>query len=311
MTDEDGGPQYAMNVAITTLQNRYKTLQSFADGLEKENMRLKMQCKRSEVPGTEVEELKAKIVKLTEQKGKLRRDLINVTNENKELWEKLSKIVQVNKSLGSHLTKINDSLNQHTKKGLIRSTTFTQSDSDLKTVNKAINENNRISLELEDVSLKAITNLTKEKTELQAQCTEMDELQKSLSLGYLNDDPDNSLVENMEEHLIDLKVIKDKLNEQNKTFEKSLNDMQLSVLLCTCKNQLVNNSKSEEKIVKEGLNEDEMQLQSLARWGTPENSNQFLKENIVRNCCPMCSQEFPEMVMEDFVKHVETHFKLT
>ena len=70
------------------------------------------------------------------------------------------------------LHKINDTLsnatlpNPHTT--LIRSKTFTQDEPHIKLIPKNVtDESNRISLELEDISLKLICNIAKEKSELE------------------------------------------------------------------------------------------------------------------------------------------------
>lgn len=111
------------------------------------------------------------MVELSEQKEQLQNKVKMVTNENQEFWSKLSKLTKVNKSLGSQLTKINDTLTQHSsnptpQSNLIRSKTFTKSELQTKVLQKNLEENDKISLELEDISLKLSDSFSKQKKEL-------------------------------------------------------------------------------------------------------------------------------------------------
>ncbi|KAK9731307.1 Autophagy receptor zinc finger-C2H2 domain [Popillia japonica] len=313
--EDSTGSRYASHFALQTLKERCQSLQQKLSVLEEENIALRVQCNKSEPQHsvTESDVLKRKILELTEQKSKLEDNFHLVVNENKKLWTRLSKLLQVNKTLGSHLTKINESLNQHTKKGLIRSNTFAQSDCDAKI---AVAENDKISLELEDVSLKLISTIAKEKTELEAQCSEMMEIQSSVAsnsfgFSYVNDNNDTT-VQELEEHLTDLKSVKDTLEQQNIKLATALVHMDhiKNGNICQkCSNTL--NIVIHQNIpLTEKDNEEELQLQSLAKWATPEHSTVFVQDDRSINVCPMCNKTYSKNSTSSFLLHVENHFKL-
>lgn len=311
--EDNTGSRYAVHVALQTLKERCQSLQQRLSILEEENISLRIQCTRDE-PGnslTELDKLKRRILEVTEQKTKLEDNFRLVANENKQLWSRLSKLLQVNKTLGSHLTKINESLNQHSKKGLIRSNTFTQSNGDAK---RAVAENDKISLELEDVSLKLISTIVRDKTELEAQCSEMMEIQNtvasnSFGFSYMNDGND-TLVEELEQHLADLKNVKETLSQQNTMLATTLVNMdhiKCDNLCPTCSKSL---NTANSKIADQRDREDELQLESLARWGTPDNSNTFIQDDRRLNECPVCNKTYSKNSTDTFLLHVEDHFRI-
>ncbi|GJQ72747.1 spn-F [Trypoxylus dichotomus] len=313
--EENAGSRYALHVALQTLKERCQNLQQRLSLLEEENIALRVQCSKNDSNNslTELDTLKTRILELTEQKTKLEDNFRLVADENKQLWSRLSKLLQVNKTLGSHLTKINESLNQHSKKALIRSSTFTQSDCDAK---KAVAENDKISLELEDVSLKLISTMAKEKTELEAQCSEMMEIQNTVASNFFGfsymDDNNDTLVEELEQHLTDLKTVKDKLVQQNAVLTTTLahmDNIKCDNLCPKCSKSLnaVNHQKGP---TSERDRDEELQFESLARWGTPENSNTFIQEDRTVHICPMCNKTYNKTGTANFLLHVENHFKV-
>ncbi|KAI4459512.1 autophagy receptor zinc finger-c2h2 domain [Holotrichia oblita] len=313
--EESTGSRYASHFALQTLKERCQSLQQRLSLLEEENIALRIQCSKSEPQHsvTESDILKLKILELTEQKTKLEDNFHLVANENKKLWTRLLKLLQVNKTLGARLTKINESLNQHTKKGLIRSNTFAQSDCDAK---RAVAENDKISLELEDVSLKLISTMAKEKTELEAQCSEMMEIQNtvasnSFGFSYVNDNND-TLVQDLEQHLTDLKSVKDTLEQQNIKLATTLVHMDhiKSENICPKCSKSLNAIIHQNVPPTERDNEEELQLESLARWGTPEHSTAFVQDERSTHICPMCNKTFSKNSTANFLLHVENHFKI-
>lgn len=313
--EEDTGSKYALHVALQTLKERCQNLQQRLSVVEEENIALRVHCNNIESRNsmTELDTLRIKVLELKEQKTKLEDNFKLVANENKHLWSRLSKLLQVNKTLGSHLTKINESLNQHSKKALIRSNTFTQTDCDAK---KAVAENGKISLELEDVSLKLFSTIAKEKTELESQCSEMMEIQSetasnSFGFSYASDNND-TLVEDLEQHLNDLKNIKETLGRQNSLLKSTLANMESikSDHLCPKCSKLMNNKDSSHKNPDERDMDEELQMESLARWGTPENSDLFMSQNRNVHICPVCNKTYDKNVMHNFLLHVEDHFKI-
>lgn len=230
----------AVAIVIQTLKERCKNLQDRLTEVEKENVTLR--CKHlqldeaKEVSLTEVDKLQRKVSELTEQKTQLKNNVLMVASENRQLWARLAKLMQANKTMGSHLSKINDSLDQHnnTSSTLIRSKTFTQEQPNLKlTPRNPIDLQDKISLELEDISLKLINSIAKEKSELEMQCTQMAELQNSdvnigsMSFNYLDDDTDDSIVEGFENHIKCLKSIRDVLLTNRNNIKENINDLSL------------------------------------------------------------------------------------
>lgn len=177
------GPQQALQIAFQTLKERCRQFQEHISVLEAENVKLRVQQVNQpdadSLSGTEVQQ--RRIRELSEQNSQLQTHLKIVTDENRQLWTKLSKLSEVNKSLGTHLTRINDTLAQHSsKQPVTRSKTFTISDSTKKSQQKdLVDENEKVSLELEDISLKLINSIAKEKMELELQCSQMMEIQNS------------------------------------------------------------------------------------------------------------------------------------
>lgn len=175
--------QQALQIAFQTLKERCKHFQQQIAVLEAENVRLRVQQVNHDDTDSlsETDLQKRRVRELVEQNEQLQTHLKLVTNENQELWTKLSKLSEVNKSMGTHLTKIKDNLSQHSsKQPVIRSKTFTMEDSPRILHQKhLIDENGKVSLELEDVSLKLINSIAKEKRELELQCSQMVEIQNS------------------------------------------------------------------------------------------------------------------------------------
>lgn len=181
--DTIDGSQQALQIAFQTLKERCKYFQQHIAVLEAEKVKLQVQQVNQNDSDSlsEVDIQKRRIRELTEQNAQLQTHLQIVTNENQQLWTKLSKLSEVNKSLGTHLTRINDTLSQHSsKQPVIRSKTFTIDGSPKKLQEKnLVDENGKVSLELQDISLKLINSIAKEKMELELQCSQMMEIQNS------------------------------------------------------------------------------------------------------------------------------------
>lgn len=232
---------YALHIALQTLKERCQQFQSRISTLEEENVNLRLKCcentPTNDSSFNQIDGLTHQVTKLTEQKGQLSKSVAMVTAENRKLWTRLSKLTQRNETIGSKLNKINDSLSQHSPApALIRSKTFTQESPQNKFLLKAnydvVDESDKISLELEDISLKLISSIAKEKLELEQQCSEMAEMQSneglisnSFTFGYVGDDVDNTVVEDMDLHLSDLKSIKELLATENRKLLKNLSNL--------------------------------------------------------------------------------------
>lgn len=182
------GSQKALQIAFQTLKERCKRFQQHIAVLEAENVKLRGQVSQGDAESlSEGDTQKRRIRELTEQNTQLQSHLNMVSSENQQLWTELSKLTEVNKSLGTHLTKINESLSQHSaKKPVSRSHTYTIDDATKKTSTSVVDENEKVSLELEDISLKLINNIAKEKMELELQCSQMMEIQNGNFVGKAN-----------------------------------------------------------------------------------------------------------------------------
>lgn len=241
--EESLGAQYAIQIAVQTLRDRCKSLQHRVAVLEEENMSLRVQCSRNQVNEnslTEIDKLKGHITELTEQKDQLQNRIRMICNENQDLWNKLGKLTTVNKNLGDQLNKINDTVTQvtfplqpHTP--LIRSKTFTQDEPQTRFLQKNLEINEKISLELEDISLKLSDNFSKQKMELDKLCSEMEGMQFNDNIitencgFFYEDELDEDLVEEVKYLLENLKMLRDEALQQRNIIEKNLgnlNDLQ-------------------------------------------------------------------------------------
>lgn len=244
MGDSSADPiKMAHQLALQTLNERCKNFQDRVSELEKENVKLRTKCievdtsKHSE---TEFDKLHRKIAELTEQKSQLKNNVMIVASENRELWSRLTKLMQVNKTLDKHFSKINNSLKQHDKltqsvhSPLIRSKTFTQEEPHLKvTPRNAVELHDAMSLELEDISLKLISNIAKEKSELELQCSQMAEIQNdevdlsnSFGFKYSYDDADDTVLD-FDNHVTELKNVKEMLLQNKEKFIKNMDNLRM------------------------------------------------------------------------------------
>ena len=126
--EETLGSQFALHVALQTMKERCQLLQKRLEGLEQENLRLRIENRRRksdslsnmEEPLSSKSELQRKIDTLEEKVAELQRSksqlthhLYMVATENKQLWSRLSHLTVANQNLGSHLSKISNTLSRH------------------------------------------------------------------------------------------------------------------------------------------------------------------------------------------------------
>lgn len=237
--DETVGAQYALQVAFQTLKERCQQFQQRIAELEEENVDLRTRQLRDENTDSlpEIDSLKKQITELTLQKIHLRDNIKIVSAENKQLWSRLSELTEVNKSLSLQLTKINDTLSQHSTKQhvhspVIRSKTFTIDEQKKPQQKNLKEENDKISLELEDISLKLINSITREKVELELQCSQMAEFQKSnaiisssFGIGYPEEDADD-ITNEIEEALKSLSDLKEVLLVENEKLQRAIKNLE-------------------------------------------------------------------------------------
>lgn len=230
--DESVGAQYAIQIAVYTLKERCKSLQERIDVLEEENRNLHVSLSRNtemENSLSEIDKLKQNITELTEQNNQLTNKCKMVMKENEDLWKKLTKLTHVNKNLDSNLHKISNSIAQHTNtppSALIRSKTFTQIEPQTKILQKNLEENDKISLELEDISLKLADSLSKQKLEmnklvLDVQVNENYLLNGNFSFSY-DDDKDGEIIEEIEAISNEVRLFYDEIVQQKQVLQEQI-----------------------------------------------------------------------------------------
>lgn len=234
--EEPVGAQYAVQIAVHTLKDRCRNFQQRIADLEEENVKLRLQAtsrhdNNDAASLPEIDNLKEQIIELSEQKQQLLNKVKMVTGENQELWRKLSRLTQINQSLGAQLSKIDESLTQHTTKNkepLIRSKTFTQNEPHTKVLQRNLEENGKISLELEDISLKMINSIARDKSELESLYSAMAEIQCSEniitdSIGFCFDEElDGDVVEDFKAILDELKATKTEVEMQKQALRRAV-----------------------------------------------------------------------------------------
>lgn len=235
--EESTGAKFALQIAIHTLRDRCKNLQHRISVLEEENLNLRMICSRKEDVAhslTELDNLRVQIAELTEQKDQMQGKIKMVTNENRDLWNKLGTLVSENKNLDEQLHKINETVNQHTTpqhKALIRSKTFTQEEPHIRVLQKNLELNEKISLELENVSLKLTDSFSKQKEEFEKIYSEIAELQNneiviSEHFGFCFEDKiEDDVYEEFKYMLDDVKMLKNEVLQQREVLEKNLKNL--------------------------------------------------------------------------------------
>ncbi|KAF5304361.1 hypothetical protein FQA39_LY09740 [Lamprigera yunnana] len=313
--EESFGAQYALQIALQTLRERCQEFQQRIIILEQENLNLRSKLINKDdfddgsLP--EVDTLREQVTQLSEQNLQLTNNVVMVSTENRRLWTRLSKLTQLNENLGSKLTKINDTLSQPnvlTHSPLVRSKTFTQDEPHTKLIPKNVtDENNRISLELEDISLKLICNIAKEKNELELQCSQMTEIQSNEaifvnSFAFTYDDVDGSILE-FDQYLQNLNNVRNILLEEKEKLLKDLSNLKSTPVQCRCtiikEPQIAKMSKSVQTKCEEKASENLV-----------PNRSQLLSKNENELICPMCSKVFnsSHIKFEEFQEHVEGHF---
>lgn len=235
--DEHLGSQYAVQIAVHTLRERCKNFQQRISALEEENINLRMSCihKEDQDSVSEIEKLKEHITELTQQKEQLQEKVRMVSGENQELWKKLGKLVAVNKCLGDQLNRINETVSHNraplqAHNILIRSKTFTQDEPMTKFLQKNLELNEQISMELENVSLKLSDSFSKQRMELEKFSNQLSELKSNEVIGehlgfdYV-DKVDQDLFEEFQFVLNDLKFLKNEVSEQKNILRRNLKNL--------------------------------------------------------------------------------------
>ncbi|CAH1155158.1 unnamed protein product [Phaedon cochleariae] len=326
--DESLGAQYAIQIAVHTLRDRCKNLQQRIATLEDENVALRSKCTQIEENEqhslSEMDKLRVQIAETTEQHEQLQDRVRMVSSENQDLWGKLGKLIDINKNLRNQLNKINETVDQHitpTHTVLIRSKTFTQHEPQTKFPQKNLDINEKISLELENISLKLTDNFSKQKIELERMCSEIDEMQCDNGIitenfGFCFDDQlEEDVVDDLNVALEDLRLLKEQVLTQKEILEKNLRNMQTiqnNKALQSCKSCDMKRIHQCEKatstvdIPKTGVDK----CTEALLFGQDEKSSSKLKQSTeVEKICPICSRHFKKDTdFIEFQQHVENHF---
>ncbi|KAJ8931931.1 hypothetical protein NQ314_015111 [Rhamnusium bicolor] len=299
--EESLGAQYAIQIAVHTLRDRCKSLQYRISVLEEENMNLRIRCSRNDADEnsslSELDRLKEHITELTEQKEQLHNKIKMVSNENQDLWSKLGKLSIINKNLDlKHLHKMNHKLGFYKK-------------------NLEINE--RISLELEDISLKLTDSFCKQKIELDKLCSEIEGIQYTNSIitenfGFCYEDElEGDLIEDIKCLLGNLNVFKEEVFQQKDIIQKNLrnlNNLREKSVCKACeikKNGITDRSTSTSDIPKSGVDKC---TEVINIDSTDLNSSKEMPPESEK-VCPICTRIFRKDVeFPEFQRHVEDHF---
>lgn len=333
--EEISAPQHAIQIAFYTLRDRCRNLQQRVVLLGEENVNLRIQCSRHEESKNsfnELDYLRAQVAELSEQKGQLQNKVNLVTKENQDLWGKLGQLTRVNRSLGTQLTKINDTISQHSvnpnspvnQSNLIRSKTFTKNELQTKVLQKKLEENDKISLELEDISLKLSDSFTRQKHEIDLLCSEITEMtftcdgMNTESCAFLLDEElEDDVLGEIQIFASDFKILRDVVVQQQTILIESLKNLD------RLKEKLKQNNSqnSQPKLEKSTSTVDlqpksfedkctETDIEKNRLQGSPSKRNKDLKQ-CSETICPICSKIFEDTVdFSVFQKHVEDHFSL-
>ncbi|XP_019865688.1 protein spindle-F [Aethina tumida] len=301
--EESVAAQYAVQIAVQTLKDRCRTLQQRVAELEEENVNLRMSCVQREQDSlslTEIDRLRQHVAEVSEQKSQLQNTVEMVTNENKELWRKLLKLMKTNRNLGSQLHQISDTLTNHNST-LQRSKTFTQTEPHVKVLQKKLEENDQISSELENISLKLIDSFSKEKQEFEALCTEIKDLHATDNIAAENfafcyeDDLDSDTFNDLYGVLEELRLLKEETMLQQNVLKACLKKMK----------EYEQNHQKIQSVDKETLTDES--LLSSTQEVEPLQQNSDPPSDRV---CPMCCKVYYKNTsFEDFQQHVQDHFQ--
>ncbi|XP_054281030.1 protein spindle-F-like [Macrosteles quadrilineatus] len=318
---------YALQVALQTMKERCQQLQLRLSAVEDENLRLRIEKQRvsssvvKEDSKGEISVLQEHIAQLTRQKSQLTHHIYMVATENKQLWTRLSRLTEANHSLGSQLSKISDTLSKHP---LGEPSKPNQSIQIINTCEKDpgdVNDQKDKDESLEEISLKIISSIIREKMELEQQCDQMSALQTG-TLSVEDCDFGGTLGESHDQELQDLRRVVENLRDTREQLTRHQAGLRATLLTLT---SVIKNGTSckkcktcEKSGVQTIVNRDCSQVvQTKVTTVTepladPEDNRtiqgqevEFVEDRI----CPLCGQFFPRTVpFEEFHSHVLTHF---
>ncbi|XP_053977597.1 protein spindle-F isoform X1 [Hylaeus volcanicus] len=233
LDDDKHSSYYALRVALKTMKERCRQLETRLTIVEEENMCLKIECAKNESTAivkvndnnekTIVQNLKEEVEELTKQKSQLTHQIFMVAAENRQLWKRLTKLTRTNKSLGSQLTKISDTLKQHSpaQPSEIVSYNFDGVSHTTK------QEDGGREQSLEEISLRLINSIMLEKSDLEQQYAEMVELQNNTefnlqNIGFTYPEDSDTDLELLKQHDVRLTQMRNTLLAQQTKLKRAL-----------------------------------------------------------------------------------------
>ncbi|XP_043259332.1 protein spindle-F [Colletes gigas] len=329
------GSYYALLVALKTMNERCRQLETRLTTVEEENMCLRLECGKDESTAimkvhdnnekTIVQTLKEKVEELTKQKSQLTHQICMVAAENRQLWNRLTKLTRTNKSLGNQLTKISDTLKQHSpaqpldlvpyKLHDISQSVKQENDNEQLTANNGEREQS-----LEEISLRLINSIMLEKSDLEHQYAEMVELQNNTELNLQNvgftypEDSDTEL-ELLKQHDIRLTQMRNTLLAQQTKLKRALQHFKKMKEGAMCNICRVNANKkmcqagtqfdSDKSFKEHGATQTSLQTTSLC-LDKCSNSTDNTRDNKI---CPLCGSFYGKVTsFSEFHEHVLSHF---
>uniref|UniRef100_A0A1B6DK04 UBZ1-type domain-containing protein n=2 Tax=Clastoptera arizonana TaxID=38151 RepID=A0A1B6DK04_9HEMI len=327
--------RYALQLALQTMRERCQHFQTRLSAVEEENLKLhleRLNCNINETK-SDTARLEEQVAQLTRQKTQLTHHIFMVATENKQLWTRLSQLTEKNQSLGSHLTKISETLSNHSAADVTKPN---ESINIIQSCNREKKETNEESLE--EISLKIMNNIKKEKMDLEQQYNQMVELQISTismedceftlqnSHGLEVEDLES---EETEDLLQDIRRISEKLKEEKEMLRLQQEGLKAAFvvlsnavkncapcLTCQKTKQDIPNSpfqpktgfiplqfeQQQRQIYEPPLSDMKKEVEEI-----PVDENSLL--NFEDRICPLCSKFYHKTTkFEEFNEHVLSHF---
>ncbi|XP_033322321.1 C2H2-type zinc binding domain-containing protein spindle-F isoform X2 [Megalopta genalis] len=325
---------YAMLVALKTMNERCRQLETRLATVEEENKFLRLECGKDESAaivkakhdneGTILETLREKVEDLSMQKSQLNHQIFMVAAENRQLWKRLTKLTRINKSLGSQLTKISDTLKQHSpaKPSDYESYKFCNVSQCIQQKDQPlITDNGEREQSLEEISLRLINSIMLEKSDLEQQYAEIAALQNNTEgnlqkIGFTYPENSDTDLEILKQHDTKLIQIKNTLLSQQTKLKRALRYFQKMKEGAMCNNCRMNASKkmcqagtqfdSDESFKEHGATQTSLQTSSLPLEKCSNSADSPEQDNKI---CPLCGSFYGKVIpFEVFHEHVLSHF---
>ncbi|XP_053977599.1 protein spindle-F isoform X3 [Hylaeus anthracinus] len=327
LDDDKHSSYYALRVALKTMKERCRQLETRLTIVEEENMCLKIECAKNESTAivkvndnnekTIVQNLKEEVEELTKQKSQLTHQIFMVAAENRQLWKRLTKLTRTNKSLGSQLTKISDTLKQHSpaQPSEIVSYNFDGVSHTTK------QEDGGREQSLEEISLRLINSIMLEKSDLEQQYAEMVELQNNTefnlqNIGFTYPEDSDTDLELLKQHDVRLTQMRNTLLAQQTKLKRALQHFKKMKEGAMCNICRMNANKkmcqtgtqfdSDESFKEHGATQTSLQTSSLC---LDKCSNSTDNTEQVNRICPLCGLFYGKATLFiEFHEHVLSHF---